>query len=395
MAAAGVRVCRRRDNRMKRSLVALIAAGAAVLPAAAPAQIANVTLYGSLNLDLEFVSGRQPDGTNPTVVRVSSNSSRFGVRGLEYIGGGQVALFQLENSVQADTGGGAIAGRETFVGLQGDWGTFKAGNFLTPYDDILPIFGNVPTLTTSILSTAAVWAQGPLSKLQGGFDARLGNSIRYETPPLDGFTGEVQYSTRDSSGNEDPGNSGDHTSELRHANIVSMGAFYSKGPIDLGVAYEQNNNVRFAHTKDYALSLAGGYDFGVIASGVGLRLGGVYERLKYDTFTGSLTRNFWGGSATVSIGGGAIYAFWGRAGDGGGSAETGTAIAGLTKGPDSASTQWEVSYSYALSLRTLLYAGYVKVANRANANYTLNINPYSTAPGATQTGIVFGMAHFF
>ena len=380
---------------MKSSFAAAIVACAIVLSPAAQAQIANVRLYGSLNLDVEFVSGRQADGTNPTVNRVSSNSSRLGIRGNEYLGRGQVAIFQIESSIQADTGGGTLAGRETFVGLQGDWGTLKLGNFLTPYDDILPIFGNAPTLTTSVLSTAALWAQGSLSKIQGGFDARLGNSIRYETPPAGGFIGELQYSTRDSSGNADSANNGDHSSELRHANVVSIGAFYSKGSIDLGVAYERNNKVRFANTNDTALSIAGGYDFGTIVGAAGLRVGAVYERLKYDTPTGELKRDFWGVSATVPVGGGSIYAFWGRAGNGKGSAVDGTAIGGLTKGPDSASQQWELSYSYALSLRTLLYAGYVRLNNRANASYSFNINDYNTAMGGKPTGIVFGMAHFF
>src|SRR5258708_25249609 len=159
------------------------------------AQFSNVRLYGNLNLDFELVNGRQPDGTNPTVNRVSSNSSRFGMRGVEYLGAGNAAIFQIESNVQADTGNAAssgLASRETFVGVQGDWGTFRAGKFLTPYDDILPIFGNAPPLTTSILSTAALWAQGPLPKSQGGFDARLGTSLRYETPPLNGFTAALQ-----------------------------------------------------------------------------------------------------------------------------------------------------------------------------------------------------------
>jgi predicted porin len=382
---------------MKRPLVALIVACAAALPPAALAQIANVTLYGDLNLDLEFVSGKQIDGSNPTVSRVSSNTSRFGMRGQEYLGAGQVAIFQLESSVQADTSGGTIAGRETFVGLQGDWGTAKAGNFLTPYDDILPIFGNTPTLTTSIFSTAGIWAQGPLSKLQGGFDARLGNSIRYETPPLDGFSAELQYSTRatDTDDAAIAANSGDHFSGLRHANVISMGAFYSKGPLDLGVAYEENNRVRFPDTNDYALSVAGGYDFGTLADGVGLRIGAVYERLKYDTFTGDLRRDFWGVSATVPVGAGSLYAFWGHAGNGSGGALNGTQVGGLSKGPDSSAVQWEVSYSYALSLRTIVYAGYVQINNQANAAYNFNINPYPAVPGARLTGIVFGMAHFF
>ena len=380
---------------MNRPLVALIIACAAALPQSAPAQIANVRLYGNLNLDFELVRGKQQDDSNPTVNRVSSNSSRLGIRGTDYIGNGQVAIFQIESSINGDTNAGNLGGRETFVGLQGDWGTLKLGRFLTPYDDILPIFGNAPTLTTSILSTAAIWAQGPLSKVQGGFDARLGNSLRYETPPLGGFTGELQYSSRDSSGNADSADNGDHTSELRHANVVSVGAFYSKGPLDLGLAYERNNNVRFAHTNDDALSVAGGYDFGTIAGGVGLRVGAVYERLKYDTPVGELKRDFWGISATAPVGGGSIYAFWGHAGNGKGSAVDGTSIGGLTKGPDSASDQWEISYSYPLSLRTLLYAGYVRLNNRANAGYGFNINDYSTSVGAKPTGYVAGMVHFF
>jgi predicted porin len=380
---------------MKRSFAAVAAACAAMLSPAAGAQIANVRLYGSLNLDIELVSGRQDDGTNPTVNRVSSNSSRFGVRGNEYLGGGQVAIFQIESSINGDTNAGNLGGRETFVGLQGDWGTLKLGRFLTPYDDILPIFGNAPTLTTSILSTAAIWAQGPRSKVQGGFDARLGNSIRYETPLSGGFIGELQYSTRDSSGNADSADNGDHVSELRHANVVSIGALYTKGPVDLGIVYERNHNVRFADTTDDALSIAAAYDFGAVGGSVGLRLAAVYERLKYNTPTGDLKRDFWGISATLPVGGGSVYAFWGHAGNGRGSAVDGTAIGGLTKGPDSSSEQWELSYSYSLSLRTLLYTGYVRLNNRANAGYSFNINDYNTAPGGKPTGIVFGMAHFF
>jgi predicted porin len=381
---------------MNRPLAALIIACAAALaPSLAQGQIANVRLYGNLNLDFELIRGKQQDDSNPTVNRVSSNSSRFGIRGNEYLGRGQVAIFQIESSINGDTNAGSLGGRETFVGLQGDWGTLKLGNFLTPYDDVLPIFGNAPTLTTSVLSTAAIWAQGPVSKVQGGFDARLGNSIRYETLPMGGFSAELQYSTRDSSGNADGANNGDHASELRHANVVSVGAFYSKGPLDLGLAYERNNNVRFAQTSDDALSIAGGYDFGTIAGPFGLRVGAVYERLRYDTLTGDLKRDFWGISATVPVGGGSIYAFWGHAGNGKGSAVEGTAIGGLTKGPDSASDQWELSYSYPLSLRTLLYAGYVRINNRANASYGFNINDYSTAVGARPTGYLAGMVHFF
>ena len=397
-----VRLCGgyRWSERAARALLAiLLLVGALASPA--QAQFSNVRLYGELNLDFELVNGRQPDGSNPTVNRVSSNSSRFGVRGVEYLGAGNTAIFQIENYVWGDTGnnsGPNIATRETYVGLQGDWGTLRTGKFLTPYDDILPIFGNAPTLTSSILATGAIWAQGSLQKGQGGFDARLGNSIRYSTPNFSGFSGEIQYSTRDSSGNADGaiGNNGDHASELRHAYVGDLAGFYNNGPVDLGIAYEHNYNVRAPLGRnDDALSIAAAYDFGTVWN-VGVRLGGVYEYLRYDTVAGSLKRNFFAVSATLSVGDGVIYAFIGRAPNGFGSAADGTQVGGLTKGPNSAATQWEISYSYPLSLRTLLYTGYVQIANQPNAGYGFYINDYPAVPqGARLNGIVFGIAHFF
>ena len=364
------------------------------------AQFSNVRLYGNLNLNIEIINGQQPDGTNPTVNRISSNSSRFGMRGVEYLGAGNTAIFQIEQNIQGDTGNASssgIANRETFVGLQGDWGTVRMGKFLTPYDDMLTIFGDTPTLTTSILSTAAIWAQGPLQKGQGGFDARLGNSIRYETPNVNGLVGEVQYSTRDSSGNANgaAGDNGDHASELRGAYVASIGVLYANGPLDLGMAFEHNYNIRTTGRTDDALSLAAGYDFGAMGPISSVRIGGVYEYLRYDTPTGNLTRNFYAVSATLVVGDGAFYAFVGRAANGSGGAVDGTQIGGLTRGPNSAATQWEVSYSYNLSPRTMLYAGYVQIANQANANYNFNINDYPAVQGARLNGAVAGIAHFF
>lgn len=386
---------------LRASCKSLAALALAILAAApAHAQFSNVRLYGNLNLNFELVNGGQPDGSNPTVNRVSSNSSRFGMRGVEYLGAGNAAIFQIESNVFGDTGQNAnsnIATRETFVGFQGDWGMIKMGKFLTPYDDLLTIFGNAPTLTTSILSTAAIWAQGPLQKGQGGFDARLGNSIRYDSPNFNGLTGSVQYSTRDDSGNANgaAGDNGDLASNLRHAYVAGVGLLYASGPLDLGFAYEHNYSVRTTGRKDDALSVAAGYDFGAVGQITGVRIGAVYEYLRYDTPTGDLKRNFFALSTTLTVGEGAFYAFVGRAANGFGGATDGTQIGGLTKGPNAAATQWEVSYSYNLSPRTMLYAGYVQLANQANANYNFNINDYSVAQGSRLNGAVAGIAHFF
>ena len=396
---------------MNKKLVAVAVAGLLAAPLAAQAQNANVTLYGRLNLDLENVSGRQADGTNPRVWRLSSNSSRLGVRGTESLGGGLNAIFQIEQNVSGDTGNSSSSGfasRETFVGLQGGWGTFKMGKFLMPLDDMHPIFGNVPTFTTSILSTADLWAQGPQSKGTGGFDARLGNSLRYDSPVWSGFNFSAQVALRDSSGFADiappAGDNGEHTAELRHAYVWGGAGFYNNGPLQVGAAYERNVKVRGPGLSDYDFTITGAYNFGVIRPAL------VYERLSYDTPTGDLKRDFWGISATAPIGPGVFYAFYGHAGDGSGSASDGTRVGGLTKGNDTKSQQWEISYSYPLSKRTTVYAGYVKLDNDRNAAYTFNINAYTI--GTTCTGIgnaadlacgnngkpdgfVFGLIHLF
>jgi predicted porin len=368
----------------------LAAAALAALPAVGCAQFANLTLYGRLNLDVEVVNGRQANESDPSIVRVSSNSSRLGISGTEYLGQGITAIFQLESGIPADTGGGTLASRETFVGFDAPWGTVKVGNFLAPYDDIHPIFGNVPTLTSSILSTASLWAQGFASKSTGGFDARLPNSIRYDSPDINGLTGSVQVSVGE--GTAYPGNV--------QAYVLSTGALYLNGPLQLGLAYERNQNVRLNPIAngeglvDQAASAAGAWNFG------DFRLGGIVEYLRYSTpletgATASLYRWFWGLSGTLALGPGTAYAFYGSAGDGKGTSIAGTRVAGLARGDDTGSAQWELSYTYPLSRRTLLYAGYVQIANQANASYTFNINPYPIAIGGRPSGFVLGTVHFF
>jgi predicted porin len=365
-------------------------AAVALAPSESYAQPANVSIYGRLNMDVEVVNGRQSDGSNPKVTRVSSNSSAFGFRGSEYLGDGIVAVFQIESAIQADVSGLDVASRETYVGLDGPWGQVKLGYFLGPYDDVHPIFGNVPTLTTSILSTAAVWAQGFAAKNVGGFDARMPNSIRYDSPDLSGLSASVQASL---------GEGVDYPGTL-HAYVLSSGVFYTNGPLQLGMGYERNNGVRAnpipggQPLNDYAFSVSGAYDFGPV------RLGAIYEYLDYDTPQSdggrySLTRGFWGVSATIPAGPGVVYAFYGQAGDGKGSAPPLTRVAGLAKGPETGAKQWEVSYTYPMSKRTLLYGGYVMIDNGANASYTFANNPYTTAIGGKPAGFIMGMAHFF
>jgi predicted porin len=399
---------------MNKKLVALAVAGAFALPLAAQAQTANVTLYGRANIDLEFVKGAQPNNTNPTVTRISSNSSRFGLRGTEQISGNLSAFFQLENSVSWDGNGGTIAGRETFAGLQGSWGQVWLGRALSPYDDIHPIFGDVPTLATGILGTATLWSNdgnNAGSATQGGsgnsgptlgvYDDRYSNSIRYNSATFSGFNFEVQGYTLENTG---------------HGWAIIPALFYNNGPIQAGVAYAAHNKLRcytsmaanapyqscgagssngavpvggFA-ANDSATSVAGAYDFGIV------RVALHYEYLKYETPSGNLTRAMYGGSLTAPLGGGTGYFYIGKAEDGrGGASDTSTRIVSLAHGNGTGAYMWELSYSYNLSKRTMLYTGYVRLNNESNANYSWNVNNYSVTAGAKPQGLVFGFVHFF
>ena len=131
----------------------------------------------------------------------------------------------------------------------------------------------------------------------------------------------------------------------------------------------------------------------------------MYELLKYDATTGGdLKRNFWGVSLTGNLGPGQMYVFYGKANNGTGSAIDGSRVAGLVKGENTSASQWEISYTYPLSKRTLTYVGYNKIANKSGAAYNFNINPYNpvsgtdssyATPGGDPGGLVFGLVHFF
>jgi predicted porin len=414
-------------------------AGSAGLGAQANTSIANpATCLQSTSAGVEPPAANAI--TNPTVNRVSSNSSRFGMRGTESLGGGLNAVFQIESNISGDTSnssGSGLASRETFVGLQGSWGRVTIGNFLMPQDDLNPIFGNAPTLTTSILSSADLWAFGGLNKNAGGFDARMSNSIRYDSPNMMGFTAALQYATQDSSGATNTSgnaNAGSHPQEMIHANVIGGNVIYSNGPFQAGASFEVNNKVRNQfpsgpNLRDTDWTITGSYNFGTLFQGFGLQMGLVYEQTRYtvqtpltpsaagsgciagapNAGTCSLNRNLWGVSATIPIGGGKIYMLYEAASNGKGSAPDGTAVGYLVRGGDTKAAMGEITYSYNLSPRTMLYAGYVKIANGCKAAYTFNINQYAMAVGQMNAapgsagdfcsgdpgGAIFGIVHLF
>lgn len=112
------------------ALTGLVAAGAV--------QAQSATLYGMIDVGIESVSNVAAAGGG-SITRMPSNTgiipSRWGVRGKEDLGGGLSAIYTLEMGFAPDTGaqgqGGRLFGRQSIVGLSGDWGAVTLGRQYT------------------------------------------------------------------------------------------------------------------------------------------------------------------------------------------------------------------------------------------------------------------------
>ena len=107
---------------MKRSIflaaVATLAAGSALAQS-------SVTVYGRLNVTAERFRAN-----NTTTYVLNNNASRIGFKGTEDLGGGMKASFLIESGFSPDTGAASATfwGRESWVGLSGDFGKVRLGN---------------------------------------------------------------------------------------------------------------------------------------------------------------------------------------------------------------------------------------------------------------------------
>src|SRR3989338_4427794 len=93
---------------------ALAIAAALTLSAPACADNANVTVYGQANVSYDMINTGTTSGIGSSAgvssSRVSSNSSRLGLKGSNELGSGWSALWAMEATVGADTGATGSAG---------------------------------------------------------------------------------------------------------------------------------------------------------------------------------------------------------------------------------------------------------------------------------------------
>jgi len=296
---------------MKKSLLALAVLGA--FAGAASAQ-SSVTLYGLIDLSL----ASEKENSADALKKMNSgavNGSRWGLRGVEDLGGGMSANFVLESGFSADTGAGSADGlfnRTSTVGLAGGFGAVTLGRSLTLYDDVRGSF---------IMEHDDFDPSNRVQK-EGGADyvGRFSNRIRYVTPAMGGFVAGAEVSGE--------GGYKSYAGKLG----------YAAGPINVQLGLQSDKSAAAPHDAVNHLSLLANYNLGFAT------LSAMYTAEKNKVTAADDDAKEWALGAKIPLGAAAsVNLAYARS---------------KVDGADNTATGFGIEARYQLSARTRLYAGF-------------------------------------
>lgn len=340
---------------MKKSLVALaVLAGFA---GAAAAQ-SSVTLFGVIDVAARYTKA---NGQNvKQLTNDGSSSSRFGVRGVEDLGGGLKAGFWLESALSADTGtadSSRFWGRRASVSLMGDFGEVRLGRgktstrlvvddfdvySTTGLGDVTRVYNTLGSSTQTINradNLAQYFLPGGLGGAYGSFDVAAG----------EGTVGGKSYGGR-------------------------LG--WKDSAINVAAGYQSTEGVGTAKFKQ--LSLGGSYDFGMA------KVSGLWTQLKFN----SLKQNIYtiGAVVPVTTAGSVLAQF--------SDAETNNAADASNTAAGDAKF-YTVGYLHNLSKRTSLYTTASLIDNSGRSSFRVQNNAVAAARGGKSGGFDVGIKHSF
>lgn len=163
---------------MKKTLIAL---ALTALPVAA---MAEVTLYGVIKAGYEGGDSKVTNKSRtPFVNGIADYGSRIGFKGSEDIGHGLKAIWTVE--ANTPVAGDAWTTRQAFIGLEGGFGTLRAGT--------------LPTFVESDMKQVDAWESGSEAlslKTMSRYDG-FKAGVRYDTPTIAGFNAAILYRSRD------------------------------------------------------------------------------------------------------------------------------------------------------------------------------------------------------
>ena len=345
---------------MRKKLIALVIAGACVAPTAM-AQTANpVTLYGRLFVSLESVQAKGGDNPLPRRNRVSDQSSQFGIRGTEDLGGGLKAFFQLETAFKPDQNDTTFAARNSGVGLQGGFGSVLLGRWDNPYKVIG--YSIDPWVDNTIGGITAALHD------KGNFDRRDQNQVQYWTPNWAGFAARIGYMVNEGK------------TATASPTTLSTSIVYSRGPLFAAFAYEKHDDLLGTTVTPGAEEE--GYNYSASYKVGPVKLAGMYEEIEKTGFTKQKAFLL---AVTLTFGNNDFIVHMQNSKDGG---ATGAALQ-----PEC--DVRGVGYKYNFSRRTFLWGQYVKVDNNSAANCNIATNRLTIANGQDPQGFAIGLHHIF
>lgn len=216
---------------------AKIASTSMVFVGSAHAQ-SSVTLYGVIDEGIDYTNNsgggslwHMRDGTYDGIY-----GSRWGLRGIEDLGGGLSAIFKLENGFSLENGqlrqGGLEFGRQAYVGLSDiRLGTVTVGR---QYDSVVDFLQ--PVTAPGVFAGPIVHA-GDIDNTDNSF--RVDNAIKYASPTIAGFQFGGVYSVTNT-----------NASGRGTTGVWGLGATYSIAGLTVAGAYE--------YAKDPALLFTDG-----------------------------------------------------------------------------------------------------------------------------------------
>ena len=312
-----------------------LALAAAVTALAVPAMAqSQVTVYGRVDLSL----AQQGDAADDKEMR-NGSGSRLGFRGVEDLGGGLKAFFQMEHRFNANDGdlsSAAFWHGKSLVGLEGGFGRVWLGRDETPAYLLGQTVAD-PWGTDTVAGNADI--------VRGGIGKQRYNSSVNYAYSMSGISFGAQF------GEADKNASGD--SEDRP---YSFGLGYKAGALQLGFGYENPSD-----KDDNWLTLYAGYNFGVAKVGAFFGTG---------NDTNDNKRQAYLLSATAPLAGGEFRASYGQL-------KNKDAANGILR------KQFGLGYHYPLSKRTTVY---VDLVNKKRDNQN---------PANEKTGYDVGIKHNF
>lgn len=239
-----------------RKALAIGAIGFGVMPVAWAQS--SVTLYGIVDAGVGYVTNAATSGgkSQSMVAAISGGEAadRFGLMGIEDLGGGLKAIFQLENGFSITNGSlqqnGRLFGRQAFVGLESPYGTLTLGRQRVPIYDLFVPLDPLGYYNWSIISQDAQYAN------------RADNSLKY-VANVHGFKLDALYSTGYDAtivnGAQVPG-------EFRVGQEISVGASYSSGPVDAAIAYDLRRGTSVTTQSDKEQRVVVGASYQIISA---------------------------------------------------------------------------------------------------------------------------------